>query len=290
MTESSRIRSDIDYDKRGKQVSHLAVPSSTNESAYGTVTVPIAVFNHGTGPTFFITGGVQGDEYEGPVCLMNLIRELEAEQIEGRLIVIPCLNLPAVMSGNRCSPVDGLNMNRVFPGSRDSTITEMIAHYVCQVLLPMVDVQLDLHSGGNTLKYIPSMMMWSCPDPATIRITATGLRNLLKHFGMVEGDVETPESQGRPPSRLAEVADLENYVMAPDSGIYESFVDLWDVIDEGRPIGQVHYPDDLGKPPCITHAPRSGFLLFKRPPGQVKRGDNIAIIGQDLDLNKHGLR
>jgi predicted deacylase len=344
MTESSRIRSDIDYDKRGKQVSHLAVPSSTNDSAYGTVTVPIAVFNHGTGPTFFITGGVHGDEYEGPVSLMNLIRELEAEQIEGRLIVIPCLNLPAVMSGNRCSPVDGLNMNRVFPGSRDGTITEMIAHYVCQVLLPMVDIQLDLHSGGNTLEYIPSMMMWSCPDPerrqrtfdavrafgapislvdqaldssgilstifeqagilnfgpelggagrvdpATIRITATGLRNLLKHFGMVEGDIETPESQGRPPSRLAEVADLENYVMAPDSGIYESFVDLWDVIDEGRPIGQVHYPDDLGKPPRITHAPRSGFLLCKRPPGQVKRGDNIAIIGQDLDLNKHGLR
>lgn len=344
MTESSRIRTAIDFDKRGKQVSYLAVPSSTNASAYGTVTIPVAVLNHGSGPTFFMSGGVHGDEYEGPVSLMNLVRELEAEQIEGRLIVVPCLNLPAVMAGERCSPVDGLNMNRVFPGDRDGTITGMIAHYVSRVLLPLVDIQLDLHSGGKTLEYIPSMMMWSCPDPgrrqrtfdavrafgapvslvdqaldsngilstiferegilnfgpelggagrvdpATLKITATGLRNLLRHFGMMEGEIVTPEAQGRPPSRLAEVADLESYIMAPDSGIYESFVDLWNPIEVGQPIGQVHYPDDLGKHPCVNHAPRSGFLLCKRPPGLVRRGDNVAIIGKDLDLARHGLR
>jgi len=343
MTESSRIRTGVDYDKQGKQVSFLAVPSSTNASAYGTVTIPIAVLNHGSGPTFLITGGVHGDEYEGPLSLMNLVRELEAEQIEGRLIVIPCLNLPAIMAGERCSPVDGLNMNRVFPGERDGTITSMIAHYVSRVLLPMVDIQLDLHSGGKTLEYIPSMMMWACPDrgrrqrtfeaikafgapvslvdqaldssgilstifekegilnfgpelggagrvdPSTLRITAIGLRNLLKHFGMMEGRISSPEDQGRPPSRMAEVADLESYVMAPDSGIYEPFVDLWDAVEEGQPIGQVHYPDDLGKPPRVNHSPRGGFLLCKRPPGQVRRGDNVAIIGQDLDLNRHGL-
>lgn len=343
-TDASRIRTSIDFDKPGKQVSFLAVPSSTNESAYGTVTLPIAVLNHGSGPTFFMSGGVHGDEYEGPVTLMNLVRELEAEQIEGRLIVIPSLNLPAIMAGERCSPIDGLNMNRVFPGDREGTITGMIAHFVSRVLLPMVDIQLDLHSGGKTLEYIPSMMMWACPDPvrrqrtfeavkafgapvslvdqaldssgilstifekegilnfgpelggagrvdpATLRITATGLRNLLKHFEMMEGKILSPEDQGRPASRLAEVADLECYVMSPDSGIYEPFIDLWDVIEEGQPIGQVHYPDDLGKTPCVNYSPRRGFLLCKRPPGKVRRGDNVAIIGQDLDLDRHGLK
>lgn len=343
MAATSRIRTDIDFDLRGKQVSYLGVPSSTNESAYGTVTIPIAVLNNGSGPTFLMTGGVHGDEYEGPVSLMNLVRELEAEQIEGRLIVIPCLNLPAVMAGQRCSPVDGLNMNRVFPGERDGSITNMIAHYVSRILLPIVDIQLDLHSGGKTLEYIPSMMMWACPDaerrqrtfeavkafgapvslvdqaldssgilstifekegilnfgpelggagrvdPATLRTTAIGLLNLLKYFGMMEGSISSPEDQGRPPSRLAEVADLECYVMAPDSGIYEPFVDLWDPVEAGQPIGQVHFPDDLGKPPCVNHSPRSGFLLCKRSPGQVRRGDNVAIIGQELDLGKHGL-
>ena len=164
MSEGSRIRTDIDYDKGGKQVSFLAVPNSTNESAYGTVTIPIAVFKNGRGPTMLLTGGVHGDEYEGPVTLMNLVRELLVERIQGRVIVIPCLNLPAVLSGERCSPIDGLNMNRVFPGKRDGSITEVIAHYVCNVLLPMIDIQVDLHSGGKTLEYIPSMNMWSCAD------------------------------------------------------------------------------------------------------------------------------
>ena len=344
MSESSRIRTDIDYEKTGKQVSFLAVPNSTNASAYGTVTIPIAVFNNGHGPTMLLTGGVHGDEYEGPVTLMNLVRELHAEKIQGRVIVIPCLNLPAVLSGERCSPIDGLNMNRVFPGNRDGSITEMIAHYVCYVLLPMIDIQVDLHSGGKTLEYMPSMNMWSCADldrrqktfdavkafgapislidqsldatgilntvferhgilnlgpelggagrvdRNTVQITKAGIFNLLCHFDMLEGSIVTPEQQGRPPTRLSEVADLDSYVMSPDAGLYEPFVDLGDEIEQGQPLGQIHYPDNLEHSSWITHAPRSGFLLCKRPPGGVERGDNIAIIGRDLDPEKYGLR
>lgn len=343
MSAASRIRTGIDYERTGKQVSFLAAPSSTNESAYGTVTVPIAVISNGAGPTFFLTGGVHGDEYEGPVALMNLVRELSAEQIQGRLIIIPCLNLPAVVAGDRCSPLDGLNMNRVFPGDRDGSVTEMIAHYVCSVLLPMVDVQVDLHSGGKTLEYIPSMQMWACEDqqrlqktfdavkafgaPVSVidkpldsrgilntvfeqhgilnfgpelggagrvdkgflRITRTGILNLLKHFDMMEGSVVTPEEQGRPPSRLSEVTDLDCYVMCPHAGLYEQFVDLGDEIEEGQLIGQVHSPDDLDKAPSPVLSTRAGYLLCKRPPGRVARGDNLAIIAQDLDLGRYNL-
>lgn len=160
MTTVSRINSSIDFDKPGKQVSYLAVPESSNESAYGTVTIPIAVINNGEGPTLLLTGGVHGDEYEAPVALIKLIRQLKTEELQGRLIIIPSLNLPAAMAGQRCSPIDGLNLNRVFPGKRDGTITEMIAHYVCEVLLPMTDVVFDIHSGGNTLEYIPEVSMY----------------------------------------------------------------------------------------------------------------------------------
>ena len=344
MVETSRIRTDIDYEQDGKQVSYLAVPSSTNDSAYGTVTIPIAVLKNGGGPTMFLSGGVHGDEYEGPVTLMNLVRELEPERIQGRIIIIPCLNLPAVLAGTRCSPVDGLNMNRVFPGQRGDTITAMIAHYVCHVLLPMVDIQVDLHSGGKTLEYIPSMNMWACADLErrqktfdaikafgaplslvdqfldssgllntvfehhgimnfgpelggagrvdrdTVQLTKIGILNLLRHFDMMEGDIVTPQQQGRAPTRLAEIPDLDFYVMCPDAGLYEPFVDLGDDVEQGQAIGQVHYPDNLRRAPWITKAPQSGFILCKRPPGRVQRGDNIAIIGRDLDLAKYSLR
>ena len=73
-TTESRIGTDIDFDKDGKQQSYLRVPISTNSSAYGTVPIPITAVKQGKGPTILITGGVHGDEYEGPIALSKLAR------------------------------------------------------------------------------------------------------------------------------------------------------------------------------------------------------------------------
>ncbi|MFN0041809.1 MAG: succinylglutamate desuccinylase/aspartoacylase family protein [Alphaproteobacteria bacterium] len=185
----SRIRTAIDFEKNGKQVGDLHVPSSTNESAYGVVAVPITVIKNGKGPTIFFTGGVHGDEYEGQVALMKLARRLKVGQIQGRVIIIPALNLPAAEAGARCSPLDGLNMNRIFPGSMEGSITLQIAHYVSNVILPMVDVQIDMHSGGKTLEYIPTIIMNRSKDKKREART----REALMAFGMPIGlyDVKT---------------------------------------------------------------------------------------------------
>jgi predicted deacylase len=144
----SRIRTDIDFTKDGKHQSYLRVPVSTNISAYGTVPIPITVVKRGKGPTVLITGGVHGDEYEGPIALSKLARRLTPTMAKGRVVLVPALNLPAVLAGTRLSPMDGLNLNRVFPGEPNGSITSMIAHYVSTVLIPMADILVDLHSGG----------------------------------------------------------------------------------------------------------------------------------------------
>src|SRR5262249_31873076 len=64
----------------------------------------------------------------------------------------------------RLSPLDNLNLNRVFPGERDGSVTNMIAHYVTTVLLPLCDIQVDLHSGGKTLEFLPMMQMNETSD------------------------------------------------------------------------------------------------------------------------------
>lgn len=335
--ETSRVATTIDYDQDGKQVSFLGVPISTDESAYGTVTVPITVIKNGTGPTVYFSGGVHGDEFEGPVALMKLARELEPAEVQGRIIITPCLNLPAVLAGKRCSPIDGLNLNRVFPGDPAGSATHVIAHYVTTVLLPLCDVQVDLHSGGNTLTFIPYVQMirsrdedlqrrtleaiktFGAPvallttelDPAgnletmceelgvmtiqselggggtvsktNVGYAYNGARNLLKHFGLIEGDILRPEDEGRPPTRLMTFSDQSCYVMAPDDGLFEPFFELGDPCKEGDEIGQVHYPHHIEKLPWKVLATRGGTLLSKRPPGIVRRGDNVAIIAQDMD-------
>jgi predicted deacylase len=166
---STQIVTDINYDRPGAQLGTLAVPQSTNSSGWRNELVPIAVFNGGPGPTALLFGGNHGDEYEGPVTLMKLARALDPAQLRGRVIVVPMLNRPAVAAGTRLSPLDGKNMNRAFPGRADDTITGMIAHYVSSVLFPLADLVVDIHSGGRSAHFLPSVNMHRVPDDEQMR-------------------------------------------------------------------------------------------------------------------------
>jgi N-alpha-acetyl-L-2,4-diaminobutyrate deacetylase len=145
----------IDIDADGKQFGHLSIPHSRNESGWGAVHLPIVSIKNGNGPTVALTGGNHGDEYEGPIALLKLVRALEPARISGRVIVIPALNYPAVMAGVRVSPIDGVNMNRAFPGKRDGSVSQMIAHFVQHKILPECDALFDIHSGGKTMMFSP---------------------------------------------------------------------------------------------------------------------------------------
>jgi N-alpha-acetyl-L-2,4-diaminobutyrate deacetylase len=175
VSEPTRISTRIDFEADGRQFGHLDVPHSSNESAWGALRVPIVVIKHGRGPTLLCTGGNHGDEYEGPIALMKLARTLEPEAIEGRLILLPALNLPAVLAGTRVSPIDQVNMNRAFPGDPRGTPTLMIADYVRRRILPLVDAVLDLHSGGKTLNFVPFCGMHQLDDADQMARTRAAL-------------------------------------------------------------------------------------------------------------------
>ncbi|MDB5552600.1 MAG: succinylglutamate desuccinylase [Rhizobium sp.] len=149
----------VDFNKPGKQIGVFHVPFSSHDDAWGVVPVPVAVIKNGEGPTVILEGGNHGDEYEGPITLGELIRDLDPASISGRLIFIPAINQPAVLAAQRVSPIDGINMNRTFPGDALGTTTRQIAAFVNDVLFPMGDVFIDLHSGGSSLDIIPSAVI-----------------------------------------------------------------------------------------------------------------------------------
>ncbi|MBB5538733.1 succinylglutamate desuccinylase/aspartoacylase domain-containing protein [Rhizobium giardinii] len=178
MTTTSKVSTDCDYGKIGKQFSYLDIPHSGNESAWGLVRFPICVIKNGQGPTLLITGGSHGDEYEGPIALQKLAREIDANDIQGQIIILPALNSPAVRAATRVSPIDGVNMNRAFPGREDGSVSQILAHYVTNVILPSVDVVIDIHSGGKTLKFVPFACIHKLADP----ILQAKSRALLRAF------------------------------------------------------------------------------------------------------------
>jgi predicted deacylase len=159
MSVDTQVWTSIDYEKSGKQQGFLGVPQSNNTAGWATQYVPISVIKNGSGPTALLFGGNHGDEYEGPVALPKLARAIDPSQVQGRIIIVPMLNPPAVQAGTRLSPIDGKNMNRSYPGERDGTITSIIAHYVTHFLLPLADIVVDIHSGGRSAHVAPSVNM-----------------------------------------------------------------------------------------------------------------------------------
>jgi uncharacterized protein len=86
----SPVSCTIDLTADGKQVGMLRVPRSSNNAGWSNLWIPIVSVANGAGPTALVIGGVHGDEPEGQVAALNLARELQPEQVAGRVIVIPC--------------------------------------------------------------------------------------------------------------------------------------------------------------------------------------------------------
>lgn len=154
----------LDFERPGKQQGFLQVPYSHNLGGWANVMIPTTSVSHGDGPTVLVLGGNHGDEYQGQIAAMNLARELSPEMVTGRVIIIPSLNLPAARAATRLSPLDGMNMNRAFPGQADGAVTSQIAHYLTNVLFPLSDVVIDIHSGGRSMEFVPCAHMHLVPD------------------------------------------------------------------------------------------------------------------------------
>ena len=167
----------IALDQPGLTSGYVHFHNSTDKSAWQSVRLPIHCLKGAEGPTTLILGGMHGDEYEGPVAIDALAHTVNTDALVGRLILLPALNLPAVMAGTRVTPDDGLNLNRVFPGDPLGSLTQRIAHWLSDTMMPQSDHILDLHSGGRTLNFAPSILV-----PA-----ASSQLSLAKAAGMAFG-------------------------------------------------------------------------------------------------------
>ena len=179
MKNKSNIWTNIKYKKYGKQMGSLFIPYSSNRYASGNISIPICVISNGNGLQLLLTAGNHGDEFEGQIVLSKLINKINHHNIKGSIILIPTLNSPACMEGKRLSPIDNLNLNRVFPGLSNGTPTQQIAYYIYNILLPKVDIIFDIHSGGDTLAFIPYCSGIIRGDKAKDKLTM----DILKHFG-----------------------------------------------------------------------------------------------------------
>jgi N-alpha-acetyl-L-2,4-diaminobutyrate deacetylase len=190
-TRANPISPTVDFARDGVQHGFLRLPYSRDDSAWGAVMIPITVAKNGKGPTVLLTGANHGDEYEGPVALMDLAASIDPASLNGRVIIVPAMNFPAFRTATRTSPIDKGNLNRTFPGRPDGTVTEKIADYFQRTLLPLADVVLDIHSGGKTLEFVPFCCAHRLPDKAQEQACVAAMQAFNAPYAMMLLEIDS---------------------------------------------------------------------------------------------------
>jgi predicted deacylase len=135
----------------------------------------IVIAGERPGATAVLIAGIHGDEYEGPFALWRLAEHIKPADVSGRLLIVPVAHQTAYREGIRPSPVDSLNLARVFPGDSNGTITERLAHHLFDRIVRHADVLVDCHSGGVRLAFLPVAGFYPVCDGVT---TETAERSL----------------------------------------------------------------------------------------------------------------
>jgi predicted deacylase len=108
------------------------------------------------GPTLVVTAGVHAAEYASIAAALDLGRSLDAHHLRGRVIVVPVMNLPSFTARSiYVNPLDGKNLNRVFPGDPDGSASQQLAHWVFHNIIARADCLIDLHGGDLIEALVP---------------------------------------------------------------------------------------------------------------------------------------
>lgn len=335
----SPVRCTIDLDAQGRRVGSLDLPRSSNTSGWSALRIPIVSVAGGDGPSALVIGGCHGDEPEGQIAALDLARDLQPDDVPGRLHVVPCLSLEASRAYTRLWP-SGANMNRSFPGDPDGTPDEQLAHFLSTELFPRVDIVVDIHSGGRSGMCLPwsemhwvddadqrgrmveGMLAWNTDwcviyidiagggllvgeaerqgktvvstelgggghvTAAIHRLAASGLRNVLRNFGVIAGEVETRASLGLSEPTILRATDLDDYLLAPAAGLFETLVELGDRVEAGQTVGRVHFLDDPDRAPEPVVARSAGVVCVIRAIATTDAGDNVVVVGHEVDRSE----
>ena len=120
--------------------------------------------------------------------------------------------------------------------------------------------------------------------PAPIhRLAWSGLTNVLRHVGVLEGEAQTRESLGLPPATILDGRDPENIVLSPEDGLFEALLEPGDPVEAGQPIGRLWFIDRPDRPPVELTAPLSGYVAVTKAIPVTEQGDCVFVLGQPID-------
>jgi len=202
-------------------------------------------------------------------------------------VVRPYLDAPACGAGPRTSPLDGGNLNRVFPGDPAGGPTAKIADYVVRHLIPMADLVLDFHSGGKSLDFVPFAAAHRLADPVQEAACIAAMEAFCAPYSMIlreqdpagmfdtaveaAGKVFVTTELGGGGTASARTAGIAH------TGLRNLLIHAG--IVQGTPQGAPTQRIDMTADTCLHVAQDSGLVEFHADLGQtIGQGDALASL------------
>ncbi len=114
------------------------------------VRLPVAVVNGAAdGETLYMQAVSDGDELNGLGVISRVVPRLDPAELSGAVLVVGIVNYFGFQVAEHRNPIDDRKMNRGYPGDRNGTTSERIAHETFRIA-KRADMVLDLHQGSTS--------------------------------------------------------------------------------------------------------------------------------------------
>ena len=180
----------------------IQVPSGVDAAA----SIPVIIINGAKpGPRLAIVAGSHGTEYASIIALEKLANHIDPAQLSGSVVILPLVNLASFnQKVPHVNPIDGKNMNRMYPGKADGTQSDRVSWAIGKQVVEQSDYLIDLH-GGDLDENLRRYTYWPVTGDAKLDETT---RNMALAFGLdhiVIQKIQGPEVYGATPlSRYSE--------------------------------------------------------------------------------------
>lgn len=157
----------------------LEIPPRGSEPG---TTLPVTII-HGArpGPVLALVAGTHGMEYPPILALQRMREGIDPGTLTGAVIMVHVANMPSFLGRTiYYSPVDNKNLNRVFPGRPDGTLSERIADVITREVIERATHVVDLHCGDGNESLRPYLYWITTGAPAV----AEAGRQMALAFGM----------------------------------------------------------------------------------------------------------
>jgi N-alpha-acetyl-L-2,4-diaminobutyrate deacetylase len=123
--------------------------------------------------------------------------------------------------------------------------------------------------------------------PAPVhRLAWSGLNNVLRHVGVLEGEAHTRASLGLPPATILDGRNPATIVLSPEDGLWEAMLEPGDPVREGEPVGRLWFTERPDRAPEVIPAPLDGVVAMTKAIPVTEQGDCVFVIGVPIDRSE----